>query len=170
MQRWMVVAGFVFVAVGVGAAGKRPACISPQEAQKRIGTKQCVSAKVLALTQTSNGMTSLAFCADSKICSFSVVVFPADAEYVGDVSELVGRTIEFRGKIKESDGRVQIVLRDSYQMHGDFAKTALAPTEFDVEKRGKFGAGTFRAAKAKKASRKAPASTQTTFDIENPED
>ena len=170
MKRWMAVAGFLFVAAGICAAGKRPACISPREAQKQIGTKQCVSAKVLAVNQAPSGVTSLAFCAESKSCPFSVVVLPADSEYVGDVSELVGRTIEFRGKIKESDGRAQIVLRDADQMHGDFPKTPLAPTEFDVEKHGKFGAGTFHAAKAKKASRKAPVSTQTTFDIENPED
>ena len=170
MQRWMVVAGFLFVAVGLCVAEKRSDCISPREAQKEIGTKQCVSAKVLAVNQAPGGITSLAFCADSKSCPFSVVVLPADSEYVGDVSELVGRTIEFRGKIKESDGRAQIVLRDADQMHGDFAKAPLAPTEFDVEKHGKFGAGTFHAAKAKKAGRKAPVSTQTTFDIENPED
>ena len=170
MQRWIIATGFLFLAVGLGTAGKRPVCISPPEAPKQIGTKQCVTAKVLAVNQAPGGVTSLAFCAESKSCPFSVVVLPADMEYVGDVSELVGRTIEFRGKIKESEGRAQIVLRDADQMHGDFPKTPLAPTEFDVEKRGKFGAGTFHAAKAKKASRKAPVSTQTTFDIENPED
>lgn len=167
MKRWM--AGFLFIAVGVGTAGKRPVCIFPREAQKEMGTKQCVSAKVLAVNQASGGITSLAFCADSKNCPFSVVVMPADSEYVGDVNELVGRTIEFHGKIKESDGRAQIVLRDADQMHGDFPKAPLAPTEFDVEKRGRFGAGKFHAAKAKKASRKATTSKQTVFDIENPD-
>ena len=170
MQRSATIIGLLFAAIGVGTAGNRPACISPQEARKQVGTKQCVAAKVLAVNQSADGLTSLAFCADGKTCPFAVVVFPADSEYVGDMSQLLGKTIEFRGKIKEVDGRAQIVLRDADQMHGDIPKAPLAPTEFDVERRGKFGAGTFHAAKAKKASRKPPASAQTTFEIQNPPD
>jgi hypothetical protein len=167
MKQWAIAAGLC-AALNRGFAADRPACLSPQEAHTQIGKKQCVSGKVLAVKQASDGVTFLDFCPESKICPFTAVLFPADSDYVGDVNQLVGQTIEIRGKIQEHDGRAEIVLRDADQLHGG-PKTPPTPTEFDVEKRGKFGAGTFHAAKARKASRKRSAPPTGTVDVGNPD-
>jgi hypothetical protein len=169
MPKLAVCSAFVFTMVVVGFAGDRAACVAPQEAQQQIGKKQCVAGKVSAIKQASDGVTMLEFCSDGPSCQFTAVVFPADFEYVGDVSQLVGHTIEIRGKIQEHAGRAEIVLRDSDQLHGDIPKTPLPPTEYDVEKHGRVSAGTFHAAKAKKASRKRSAPQKGTVDVENPE-
>jgi len=169
MKRWMIAAGPLLTTVIACVAGEHSACISPQEAQKQIGKKRCVSGKVLAVKQSPDGTTVLNFCSDSKTCTFTAVVFPADSEYVGDVTDLLDRTIEVHGKIKESDGRAEIVLQDTDQLHGDIPKAPLTPTEFDVEKRGRASAGTFHAAKARKASRKRSAPPTGTVDVGNPD-
>ena len=169
MKRWAIFAGVVFVFVGMCSASERAVCISPQEVRKQIGTKQCVSAKVLGVNQSESGMTFLDFCEDRENCGFTVVMFAEDANHVGDVRQLVGQTVEIRGKIKEYDGRAEIVLQDSGQLHGNFVKLPPTPKEFDVEKQGKFSVGTFHAAKARRAKHKRSEPTQTTFDVEGPE-
>ena len=168
MKRLAIAVLLAAVAIPL-AAEERAACISPQDVRKQIGKKQCVSAKVLGVGQTSDGTTFLDFCEDYQSCGFTVVVFPEDAARIGDLRALVGRTVEIRGKIKESDGRAQIVLQDAEQLHGNFAKLPPTPKEFDVEKQGKFSVGTFHAAKARRAKHKRSEPTQTTFDVEGPE-
>ena len=169
MPQWVQFVMLLSVLSIPAIATNHPACLSPEEAHKQVGKKQCVSGKVLAVNQSPNGMTFLDFCRDFHTCSFAAVVFPADAEYVGDVSDLVGRNVEIRGKIKESDGRVEMVLQDADQIHGNFARLPPTPSEFDVEKQGKFSAGTFHAAKPRKASRKRSAPAQGNVDVGNPD-
>jgi len=169
MKQWTLASGILLATVVAYAASDHLACISPQEAQKQIGKKLCVSGKVLNVKQSSDGVTHLDFCPESRLCPFTAVVFPADSDYVGDVTQLVGRTIEIHGKVKEYDGRAEIVLRDTDQLHGDIPRAPLPPTEFDVEKRGRASAGTFHASKTRKASRKRSAPPTGTVDVGNPD-
>jgi len=67
----------------------------------------------------------------------------------------VGRQIEIDGEIKSYDGRAEIVLRRLGQLRGDAARIPALPKDYDVERHGKYSAGTLRYPKqSKSASRK----------------
>jgi len=86
---------------------------------------------------------------------FTVAVFASDLKQVGDVRRLEGRQIEIDGEIKSYDGRAEIILSRSSQLRGDAAHIPPLPKDYDVERHGKYSAGTFRYPKqAKSASRK----------------
>jgi len=147
-----------------GPAEPSSSCVSFTEAKRHIGSQQCVSGKVLAI-ERSEGMTYLNFCEDFRVCPFAVVVFEEDARHVGSVNSLLGQTIEIRGKVKEYDGRAQIVLEFAEQLGAGVKKLPPVPREFDVERQGKFSVGTFHAAKSRKASHK-KAALPATLDVE----
>jgi len=56
-----------------------------------------------------------------------------------------GREIEIRGELKEYDGRTEIILENASQLGGQAARISPLPKSFDVEQRGHFSAGKFRA-------------------------
>jgi hypothetical protein len=130
-----------------------------------MGEKQCVSGKVLHLSQSAGGVTFLDFCEDYRSCPFTVVVLAEDLPYLGDLSQLIGKTVKVRGKIKDYDGRAEIVLQDAEQLGGEVRKLAPVPQEFDVERQGKFSAGTVHAPKNRKVSHK-KAKLPATLDLE----
>jgi hypothetical protein len=142
-----------------------PVCSHFTEAKKQSGKKQCVSGKVLSISQSPEGMTFLDFCEGYLACPFTVVVFPEDLHRVGDLNHLVGKTVEVIGKVKDYDGRAEIVLQDSEQLGSEAKNLARVPKEFDVEQRGKFSPGTFHAPKNLKGSHK-KAKLPTTIDVE----
>ena len=81
--------------------------------------------------------------------------FPSDLKQIGDVRQLEGRQIEIDGEIKSYDGRAEIILSRPSQSRGDAAHIPPLPKDYDVERHGKYSAGTFRYPKqAKSASRK----------------
>ena len=120
----------------------------------------------MRVEHSGEGLTFLNFCDDSHNCPFTVVVFAEDQHHVGSLEPLVGRTVEIRGKVRDYDGQAEIVLQDVGQFGGGFKKLPPVPKEFDVEPRGRFSAGTFHAAKSRKASRK-KAKLPTTLDVED---
>jgi hypothetical protein len=97
----------------------------------------------------------LDFCDDFRLCPFTVVVFPGDLKNVGDIRQLEGRLIEVHGQVKEYDGRAEIILEEYRQLSGSTARIPSLPKNYDVEKKGRYSAGTFSHPKAaKKPSRK----------------
>lgn len=143
-----------------------PATCSPfTEARKHIGTRQCITGTVVRVEHAADDRTYLNFCQDYRTCPFTVVVFAEDLHHVGSVEALVGRTVEITGKIRDYDGRAQIVLQDLAQLGGQIKKLPPVPKEFDVEKQGKFSPGTFRATKGRKATHK-KATLPSTLDVE----
>lgn len=119
-------------------------CISFTEAGKHVGTNQCVRGKVLRVKEGSKGAHFFDFCEDYHTCPFTVVVFSGDLKHVGDVRQLAGREIEIRGHITDYDGRAEIILERSSQLLGEAARIPPVPKEYDVERKGKYSAGTFR--------------------------
>jgi DNA/RNA endonuclease YhcR with UshA esterase domain len=116
-----------------------------------MGTTKCVSGTVLRVEDGTNGVTFLNFCKDSKACPFAVVVFPGDLRKVGDLRQLEGRQIEIKGTIQDYDGRAQIVLRHTQQLgESAFVVDPPVPTEYDVERHGRYSAGRYSHPKAKK--------------------
>lgn len=142
----------------VSVASSRPAvaaaCLSFDQAQKHMGETECVSGKVFRVQAGSRGVNYLDFCEDYRLCPFSVVVFPYDLKNVGDVRQLAGRVVEIRGEVKEYDGRAEIILENRKQLGGEGVSLPPLPKNFDVEQRGNFSPGQFRAPKRRTTHKK----------------
>ena len=121
------------------------ACIPFDQAQRHIGETQCVTGKILRIETGTKGVHYLDFCEDFRLCPFSVVVFAYDLKNVGDVRELAGKVVEIRGEVKEYEERAEIILESRKQLGGEAAALPPMPKNFDVEQRGNFSPGQFRA-------------------------
>ena len=141
-------------------------CLPIAEAGKHIRKQACVTGTVIRVEEGSNGVTFLDFCADYRSCPFTVVVFPSDMRRIGDVHQLQGQVVKIQGRIEEYDDRAEIVLRHPQQLGETGRLLTAIPQDYDVEKRGHFSAGTFRAAKSKKSKPKAQAPPLSIIDSE----
>lgn len=143
-------------------------CLPTEEAKRHIGEVKCITGKVIKVKQGARGVHFLDFCDDFRLCPFTVVVFPGDLKNVGDIRQLEGRLIEVHGQVKEYDGRAEIVLEEYRQLSGSTARIPPLPKNYDVEKKGRYSAGTFSRPKAaKKPSRK---KQPAKFPVDIPED
>ena len=129
-------------------------CISFTEAGKHVGNTKCVRGRVVRVEQGNRGVHFIDFCEDFRNCPFTVVVFAGNLKHVGDVRQLVGREIEIQGPIKDYDGRAEIILERVSQLHGDAAHIAPLPKDYDVERKGRFSAGTMSHPKGAKSPHK----------------
>jgi len=143
------------------------ACIPFDQARKHIGETQCVSGKVLRVETGERGVHYLDFCEDYGACSFSVVIFSSDLNRIGDVDQLAGKTVEIRGKVKEYDGRAEIVLGDAKQLGGEATRQPPLAKAFDVEQRGHFSPGQSHAPRRRSRRKKREVPT---LPIQIPED
>ena len=129
-------------------------CLPVDQARNHLGETRCVTGKVVRVEAGSGGVHYLDFCEDFRLCPFSVVVFAHDTKNIGDVSQLTGKVIEIRGEIKEYDDRAEIILENGKQLGGEAAHLVPRPKSFDVEQRGHFSAGTFRAKRSRSTRKK----------------
>jgi hypothetical protein len=137
-------------------------CIAAPEAKKHIGEVKCVAGVVVRVKQGARGVHFLDFCDDFRLCPFTVVIFPRDLKSVGDVRQLQGRMVEIHGQVKEYDGRAEIILEEYRQLSGAGARIPPLPKNYDVEKKGRYSAGTFSHPKSKrKTSKRQPAEVVT---------
>jgi hypothetical protein len=137
-------------------------CLAVSEASKHVGEVKCVTGIVVRVKQGARGVHFLDFCDDFRLCPFTVVIFPRDLKSVGDVRQLQGRMVEIHGQVKEYDGRAEIVLEEYRQLGGAGARIPPLPKNYDVEKKGRYSAGTFSHPKAaRKPSKKEPADIMT---------
>ena len=137
-------------------------CIAVPEAKKHIGEVKCVTGVVVRVKQGARGVHFLDFCDDFRLCPFTVVIFPSDLKSIGDVRQLQGRMVEIHGQVKEYDGRAEIILEEYRQLGGAGARIPPLPKNYDVEKKGRYSAGTFSHPKAKrKTSKRQPAEVVT---------
>ena len=143
-------------------------CVSFAEAGKHLGAAQCIRGTVLHVETGSRGTTVLNFCQEAKACPFTVVVFPADLKKMGDMRQLEGRQIEIKGTVQNYDGRPEIVLRRSQQLgEGAFLLFPQVPTDYDVERAGKYSPGKFEHPKEEREKHKKQGDP---VPIEDPED
>ena len=123
-------------------------CLPISDAQNHIGETRCVTGKILKVSQGDKGVHFLDFCENHDTCPFTVVVFASDLRYVGDVTQLAGKTVEIHGPVKLYDNRAEIILNDQRQLKGEGAKIPPLPKNYDVEKKGRYSPGIFSHAKA----------------------
>lgn len=129
-------------------------CLPFSEARKHVGEIKCITGTVMRVKEGARGVHFLDFCDDFRLCPFTVVIFPGDLKSVGDVRQLQGRMIEIHGKVKEYDGRAEIVLEEYRQLGGTDARIPPLPKNYDVEKKGRYSAGAFSHPKAKRKTSK----------------
>lgn len=134
-------------------------CIPFHEARKHIGETRCVTGKIFRVEQGNKGVHYLDFCEDYRACPFTVVIFADDLRHVGDVRHLQGKEIQIHGPVKEYDGRAEIILSESGQLGKDGAAIPPLPKSYDVEKKGRYSAGSFSRPKTSKSSKKRQKST-----------
>jgi len=130
-------------------------CLPVSEAHNHIGETQCITGKVYRVKQGSRGTTFFDFCEDFRVCPFTAVIFPGHLKDIGDVRQLANRVIEVHGPLKAYDGRAEIVVNQLRQLGGEGARIPKLPKDYDVEKKGKYSAGSFTLPKpAYKTSKK----------------
>ena len=129
-------------------------CLPVSEARNHIGETQCITGKVLRVKHGSRGVTFFDFCEDFRVCPFTVVIFPGHLKDVGDVRQLANRVIEVHGPLKDYDGRAEIVVDQLRQLGGEGARIPKLPKDYDVEKKGKYRAGSFSLPKPAHAASK----------------
>lgn len=147
-------------------------CIPFTEAVKHVGENRCVKGMVLRVEQGNGGTTFLDFCQDYKLCTFTVVVFAGNLRDVGDVRQLQGKEIEIHGPIKMYDNRAEIVLERVKQLSGQAARIPPLPKQYDVEKKGRYSAGSIsHPSKRKPAGKRQKAPIETVEQVDpNAED
>lgn len=141
-------------------------CLTITEAGKHLHKQTCVTGTVVRVEEGSHGVTFLDFCVEYRTCPFTVVVFPSDMRQLGDVRQLQGRIVTIHGKVEEYDDRAEIVLRHPRQLGEDGKLLTAIPKDYDVERQGHYSAGSFRAPKTKKTSRKAQGTPVPIIDVE----
>ena len=104
-------------------------CVRFDEAPKHVGKEACVAGKVVKVNQSSRGNWYLDFCSNYRQCPFSVYIPERDAKSLGDLKSLEGQDVTVYGKVKEYNGRAEIVLRDKRQLDGE--KSKYVPREED---------------------------------------
>ena len=124
------------------------------EGLKHIGETRCVAGKVLSVTGSPNGAWFLNFCSDYRECPFTVVAFARDLRDVGDVRMLAGKEIEIHGKIREYQGRAEIILRDRKQLRGESAKIPPMPRDYDASRHGSYSASSSKSGRPAQPSSK----------------
>jgi len=147
----------------------RSDCLPFSEARKHVGEIKCIAGTVVRVKQGARGVHFLDFCDDFRLCPFTVVIFSGDFKSVGDIWQLQGRMIEIHGKVQEFDGRAEIVLEEYRQLSGAGARIPPLPKNYDVEKKGRYSAGTFSRPKAKRKTSKRQPPDIATQAPEDPE-
>ncbi len=160
----------VLVVIVLALSAYATDCIPLEQAKDKVGAVSCIKAQVVKVSATETGTHHLNFCSDDHQCPFTVVVFPRDLRQVGDVRQLEGKPVEVHGKIQLYEGVPEIILRDSRQLRGvsippvpkDYsvggnlthraeARPPKLEGKYDVERKGKHRAGSFRSPTSKRS-------------------
>lgn len=137
-MRLRYIVASVVVCLPLLAAGD---CLPYSQAPDHIGETRCVSGKVLRIEHGAGGVTYFDYCEDYRVCPFTVVIFSGHLKDIGDVRQLTNKVVEVHGTLKKYDGRAEIVLSEFRQLGGEGAHIPPLPKEYDVEKKGRFSAG-----------------------------
>lgn len=130
-------------------------CIPFDKAPQHVGEIVCVRGRVVKVSASHSGTHYLNFCENYQSCPFTVVVFPSHLPDIGDVRSLEEREIQIDGLIKLYNGRPEIILEESEQLHGEAAShIPPLPKKYDVSEHGSFSAGKFRAKTPKRSKTK----------------
>ncbi len=124
------------------AAVAKPACIPPEQALQHLHKNVCVEAHVYRVVDASDGIRFVDVCSPETSdadCHFFIISSTENAKSVGDLDQLVGQTIQIRGKILPIQGRADMIFNTKEQLHGGKPKFHPNPQlakNFSAENRG----------------------------------
>jgi hypothetical protein len=84
-------------------------------APQHIGERARIHGTITNVFASKSGTTFLDFCAKSKNCPFSAVIFSDDLKKFGDASKLKGKHV-ITGVIKSYQSKAEIILSDPSQV------------------------------------------------------
>jgi hypothetical protein len=99
----------------------KPGCIPPEQALQHLHKDVCVEAHVYRVVDATDGIRFLDVCSPETSdadCHFFILSSTEDKKSVGNLEELVGQTIQIRGKLLPIQGRADMVLSSKEQFHG----------------------------------------------------
>ncbi|HZC43460.1 MAG TPA: hypothetical protein VE195_04750 [Acidobacteriaceae bacterium] len=103
------------------AAAAKIACIAPDQALQHLHKHACVEAHVYRIVDGSDGIRFLDVCSPETSdadCHFFIISSTEDKKSVGNLDDLVGQTIQIRGKILPIQGRADMIFSAKEQLHG----------------------------------------------------
>jgi len=112
----------LLLAIACCAATAAAECVPLTELHAKKGDAVCITATVLKVNQSRAGNWFLDFCENYRQCPFSVFVSEKDAAGFGDLHRLQGQEVTIYGRIREYNGKPEIILRDKRQLEGEKLK------------------------------------------------
>lgn len=103
------------------AALARHACIPPDQAMQYLHHDVCVEVHVYRVVDASDGIHFLDVCSPQTSdadCHFFLLSSDEDKKFTGNLQQLVGQTIQIRGKIRTLQGRTDMIFSTQQQLHG----------------------------------------------------
>ena len=97
-------------------------CLPYDQLQNKKGDAVCVTGTVVKVGQSHAGNWFIDFCKDYRQCPFAVFIFERDANRLGDLRSLQGQQVTIYGRIRDYNGRNEIILRDKRQLQGEKLK------------------------------------------------
>ena len=140
-MRWLFPPSLLLLALPCAANSMH--CIPPDEALRHINKTVCVQAHVYTVVRAAADTRFLDVCSPQTSdadCHFTIVSFHQDQTTVGDLTSLEHKDIQIRGMVREFEGRAEIVLNTSKQLHGGKEKFLANPKlmqSFSAEHGGK---------------------------------
>jgi DNA/RNA endonuclease YhcR with UshA esterase domain len=94
----------------------KAAAIAAAEASAHVGQVTTVEGAVAEVHITPKGTELLDFDARFPAEDFTAVIFPSNANQVGDVNHFYGKRVQVTGKIELYKGRPEIIVREPGQL------------------------------------------------------
>jgi hypothetical protein len=93
-----------------------PACADYKNAKQLLGKDACIVGRVVHVSESQTGNVYVNFCTDYRNCEFSAVALRKNGGFAGDLHDLEGKVVEFRGKITSYKGQAEILLTSRDQL------------------------------------------------------
>ncbi|GEM_PF-1334125 len=86
------------------------------EAKNHIGESTGISGTVVKVFTSSTNTTFLDFCATSKTCPFTAIVFKEDVSKLPNLTKYQGKSIIVSGIVRLYNGQAEIIISDPLQI------------------------------------------------------
>jgi hypothetical protein len=114
-------------------------CVQFKKAAELAGKEGCVTGRVVNVSESRGGNVFVNFCKDYRHCPFSAVVLKKSHAQLGDLQDLEGRTVEFRGTVKLYQGAPEMELTSREQLRIPDDKASKSNVSFDSPGPGSTG-------------------------------
>jgi DNA/RNA endonuclease YhcR with UshA esterase domain len=93
-----------------------PSCVEYKNAKQFLGKDACIVGRVVHVSDSQSGNVYVNFCTDYRNCEFSAVALRKNGGFAGDLHDLEGKVVEFRGNVTSYKGQPEILLTSRDQL------------------------------------------------------